>query len=135
MVFEKVARWLDELLEKFKRGNRRGMVVTLLAIARLKEKGLPLTLANIVEEVKRIIREKPEVDWGVREEEYTEEYAGKLLAELEEVGILEPADPLEPPPQRKWRIRQYEEADPVAEIYARFGSLLLYGGPHPGARA
>jgi len=133
-VIEELREWLDRLLERFQGGERRGLVLTLLAVVRLKENGREITPESVVEEAHKIMSERPDVDWGVSREEYTVELATKLLDELADAGVIEPIDPMEPPPYKKYRVRKYSDGDPLAEIYARFGSLLLYGGP-PGARA
>ncbi len=134
-LLEEVKRWLDEVLERFRDGKRRGLVVTLLAVARLRERGEEITPESVAREARKIMEERPDVDWGVDAGAYDAELAGRILEELVEAGVVEAVDPLEPHPARRYRVKSYPDGDPVAEIYARFGSLLLYGGPHPGARA
>ena len=124
-LLERVRRFLDELKERFERGERRGVVVTLLAVARLLERGERVTPERVAEEVHAIMDEAPGVDWGVSREEYTVGMASSILRELAAMGVLEEVDGY---------YRAPEGVDPRAEVYARFGHLLFYGHP-PGARA
>jgi len=128
MVLEKVRRFLDELKEKFDRGERRGLVVTLLAVARLLEREEEITAEKVRDEVHKIMKEYPDTDWGVTIEEYTPELAARILRELAAMGILEEIEP------GTGRYRAPELVDPKAEVYARFGHLLFYGY-QPGMRA
>jgi len=117
---------LDSVLRRFKEGRRRGLVLTLLAVARLAERGEEITAESVRDEARRIMDERPDVDWGVSREEYTVGMASSLLRELVEMGVLEEAGPGEAP---KYRVASYSDGDPVREIYARFGYLIFYGGP------
>ena len=128
MVLEKLRRFLDELKEKFEAGERRGLVVTLLAIARLTERGEEITPEKVRDEVHSIMGETPGTDWGVTKEDYTLDKATSLLEELAAAGFIEEIEP------GTSRYRLVEAVDPRAEIYARFGHLLFYGY-QPGMRA
>ena len=128
MVLEKLRRFLDELKEKFESGERRGLVVTLLAIARLTERGEEITPEKVRDEVHSIMGETPGTDWGVTKEDYTLDKATSLLEELAAAGFIEEIEP------GTGRYRLVETVDPRAEIYARFGHLLFYGY-QPGMRA
>jgi len=126
MVLEKIRRFLDDLKERFDRGERRGLVVTLLAVARLMEREEEITPETVRDEVHKIMDEYSETDWGVTKDEYTLELAARILRELAEMGVLVEVEP--------GRYRAPELVDPKAEIYARFGHLLFYGY-QPGMRA
>jgi len=114
---------LDRVLERFKRGERKGLVLTMLAASRLSDKGEEISPDNIVKEAQKIMDEAPDVDWGVTREEYTIGLASSLLQELVEMGVLEETD------TTIYRFKRYSEGDPKAEILARFGYLIFYGGP------
>lgn len=114
---------LDRLLERFKSGERKGLVLTLLAALRLSREGKRISAESVVEEARRIMDEVPNVDWGVSREEYTVGLASSLLQELVEMGVLEEAD------AALYRFRRYSDGDPRDEIMARFGYLIFYGGP------
>jgi len=114
---------LDRVLERFKRGERKGLVLTMLAASRLSDKGEKISPDNIVKEAHKIMDEAPDVDWGVTRQEYTVGLASSLLQELVEMGVLEETN------TTIYRFRRYPEGDPKAEILARFGYLIFYGGP------
>ena len=113
---------LDHILEKFKKGERRGLVLAMLAAIRLSDKGKAISVDNIVEEAKMIIDEFPNIDWGVSKEEFTPGLASSLLKELVEMGVLEPTD------TSRFIFKTYESGSPRDEILARFGYLIFYGG-------
>lgn len=114
---------LDRVLERFKRGERKGLVLTMLAASRLSDKREEISPDNIVKEAQKIMDEAPDIDWGVTREEYTIGLASSLLQELVEMGVLEETD------TTIYRFKRYSEGDPKAEILARFGYLIFYGGP------
>jgi len=120
-LIEKLREKLDRLKERFEKGDRRGIVLGLLAVARLKKRGEPITRETLCGEARKIMEEHPEVDWGI--DECTPGYVSTLIRELEEMGVLEET------PAGTYIVRRYSNGDPVSEIYARFGYLLLYGGP------
>ena len=122
-ILERVRRALSELEERFRSGRRRGLVLTLLAVTRLQERGERVTPDSVAREARRIIREYQE-DWGVSYDEYTPGLASSLLRELVEMGVLE-----ELSEGGFALVRAGENHDPVAEVYARFGYLIFYGGP------
>ncbi len=126
---ESLRRRLDSLLERFKSGRRRGLVLTLLAAARLAERGEEISAETVRREALRLMEERPDVDWGVGRGEYTTGLAASLLRELVEMGVLEPQGPWESELERRYRLASYSDGDPLREVYARFGYLLFYGGP------
>ena len=118
---------LDALLERFRGGKRKGLVLTLLAVVRLSDRGEKITPEKVVEEAHRIMEENPETDWGVSKDEYTVGLASSLLKELVEMGVL---DVEETPSGLVYKLSQTEEGvNPRDEIMARFGYLIFYGGP------
>jgi hypothetical protein len=129
MAIEALRRKLDQLLERFKAGRRRGLVLTMLAAARLAEKGEEISAETVRREALKIMEEHPGVDWGVSREEYTPGLVASLLKELADMGVLEPVGPWHGEFQRRFRIASYSDGDPLREIYARFGYLIFYGGP------
>ncbi len=121
---EELRKKLENLKEKFEAGNRNGLVLTLVAVTRLLRDKKHVSLREIVEEAKRILHNKNiDVDWGVANTGYDESLASTLVRELIDMGVLEEVD------GRLYRFKKYEDGDPRAEIYARFGYLILYGGP------
>ena len=121
-VAERVREFLRRLEERFRGGRRRGVVLTLLALARLEERGERATPERVAEEGRRIMREYPG-DWGVEYEEYTPGFVSEVLRELEDMGVVERL------PDGGYRLAREEGYDPVADVYARFGYLIFYGGP------
>lgn len=117
-------RRLDSILERFRSGERRGLVLTLLAVARLARRGEEITAESVAREASRIMDERPDVDWGVPRGGYTPALASSLLGELVEMGVLEPQGGA-----GRFRVAGYSDGDPLAEIYSRFGYLIFYGGP------
>lgn len=95
----------------------------MLAASRLSDKGKTISPENIVREADKIMEETPDIDWGVNREEYTIGLASSLLRELVEIGVLEESE------ASIYVFKRYNTGDPRAEIMARFGYLLLYGGP------
>ncbi len=123
-ALKKLREALDKIKEKFERGERKGIVVALLAALRLHDRGEKITGEALCNEIKKIMREQPNISWGIREGECTPGWISTIMRELEEMGVIEEA-----PEGGYYRLKQYEEGDPRAEIYSRFGYLLLYGGP------
>ncbi|MCE4625412.1 MAG: hypothetical protein F7C35_06065 [Desulfurococcales archaeon] len=119
---EKFKKYIERLERLFIDGKRSGRVLTLLAVVRLREKGKEITAENVAEEAKRIIRERPDIEWGVTEEQYTVDLAAELLRELARNGVLEEVE-------GGYVLRKYATLDPQAEILAKFGHLIFYGGP------
>ncbi len=120
-LIDKLREKLDILKKKFEKGERRGIVLGLLAVARLKKRGEPITREALCREAKKIMEEHPDIEWGV--EECTPGYISTLLRELEEMGVIEET------PAGTIIVKRYNGSDPISEIYVRFGHLLLYGGP------
>ncbi len=120
-----IKKKLDKLLEKFKKKERKGLVLTLLSVVRLSDKGEKVTPENVVSEAKRIIDESPHIDWGVSKDEYNVGIASSLLKELVEMGIL---DEEETPTGMVYMLARTRSGDPRSEILARFGHLIFYGG-------
>ncbi|MEB3851294.1 MAG: hypothetical protein LRS49_01755, partial [Desulfurococcales archaeon] len=52
-------RRLDSILERFRSGERRGLVLTLLAVARLARRGEEITAESVAREASRIMDERP----------------------------------------------------------------------------
>ncbi|MCE4627877.1 MAG: hypothetical protein F7C34_01835 [Desulfurococcales archaeon] len=119
---ERIKKYLDRIEKLFRDGKRSGRVLTLLAVARLSTRGEPLTPKTVAEEARRIIAEHPETDWGVKAEDVTVEFVSEILRELAKAGVLEEIE-------GGYRVKRTDLIDPAAEIMARFGHLLLYGGP------
>ncbi|MCE4600219.1 MAG: hypothetical protein F7C38_01450 [Desulfurococcales archaeon] len=114
---------LDKLLEKFKKGDRKGLVLAMLAAIRLSDKGEKISPENVASEAKALMDEHPDIDWGVSREDLTPGLASTLLQELADMGLLEATDTL------TYRLKPYKSGDPRAEVLARFGYLIFYGGP------
>lgn len=125
-TIKQIREKLDELHEKFKNKKRKGLVLTLLAITRLIGRGEKATTKKIVEEAHKIMNEHPNIDWGVKQEEYTIGLASTILKELEEMGLLQSE---ETPQGIIYTLPKTGQGDPRAEILARFGYLIFYGGP------
>ncbi len=88
-----VVERLRTAVERFLRGDRRGLMLTVLAASRLRERGEDITAEAVAREGRRIIRETGErMDWGVGEDDYTAEKARELLEELADMGVLEKID-------------------------------------------
>ncbi len=121
-VAEKFRKALERLESRFKKGDRSGKVLTLLALAKLRERGEKATPEKIVEEARKIMEETPRIKWGVEKDEYNVGLASSILKELLEAGLIVEVD------GAYYFIRQ-EGLDPVAEVYRKFGHLLFYGGP------
>ena len=119
---DRVREYLSRLERLFRDGKRSGKVLTLLAIAKLSRRGEPITPEKVAEEARSIMAEHPETDWGVRPEDVTVEFVSDILRELARIGLLEEIE-------GRYRVRRTDLIDPTSEIMARFGHLLLYGGP------
>ncbi|MEB3765412.1 MAG: hypothetical protein GSR77_04535 [Desulfurococcales archaeon] len=123
-IIAKIKEGLDKIKDKFERGERNGLVLTILALERVLKKKDKASIQDVVDEARSILDDKRlNVKWGVSYEEYDEELARKLIKELVELGLVEELD------GGYYRLRYVGDLDPRAEIYARFGHLLLYGGP------
>ncbi|MEB3760096.1 MAG: hypothetical protein GSR72_03925 [Desulfurococcales archaeon] len=123
-IIAKIRRGLDKIKEKFEKGDRNGMVLTILALERALKNKDKVSIKDVVFEARNIIKKREiNVSWGVSYSEYNEELARKLVRELVELGLVEELE------GGYYRFRYIEDLDPRAEIYARFGHLLLYGGP------
>jgi len=115
-----VAEALKRLFEAWRSGRRKGLVLTLVAVQSLRERGEEVTEEAVRREGLRILREtKGKVDWGVTEEEYTPALVSSLLRELVEMGVLEE---VEGAAYRVYRIRDGRRGE--EEFYLRFGTLL-----------
>ncbi len=118
---------LRRLVERFRRGERRGLLLTLVAAARLRERGEAITPSSVAREARRIIREtRGRVDWGVSEEEYTESLAADLLEELVEMGVLEPSPELLEELEKRYRFRSYEEEEDAYKAALEATAPLLF---------
>lgn len=123
-IIAKIRKGLDKIKEKFEKGDRNGMVLTILALERALKNKDKVSIKDVVFEAKNIIKNREiNVSWGVSYSEYNEELARKLVRELVELGLVEELE------GGYYRFRYVGDLDPRAEIYARFGHLLLYGGP------
>ncbi len=112
-----VAEALKKLLDRWLSGRRKGLVLTLVAVQSLREKGEEASEEAVRREGLRILREtRGKVDWGVSEEEYTPALVSSLLRELVEMGVLEEVD------GAVYRIRGGRQGE--EEFYTRFGTLM-----------
>ncbi len=114
-------RKLTEILERFRKGERRGLVLTLAAMLRLSEKGkkTPST-CDVVEEAREILKKTDgKSEWGVSLDEYTEEKAIELLEELREMGILDIEGP------RRYRFARYDSRDIEPYVRDHMAPILL----------
>jgi hypothetical protein len=118
---------LERIIERFQRGERRGLVLALISALRLRERGEPITPASVAREGREIIRRtKGRIDWGVDEEGFTEAYVTSLLEELVELGVLEPEPSILEELDKKYRFRSYEsEEDARAEALRAAAPILL----------
>ncbi len=118
---------LRHLVERFHRGERRGLLLTLVAVTKLKERGEAITPSNVAKEAKKIIKEtRGRVDWGVTEEEYTESLAADLLEELVDMGVLEPTPELLEELEKRYRFRSYEEEEDAYKAALEATAPLLF---------
>ncbi|BEP16820.1 hypothetical protein PYJP_01720 [Pyrofollis japonicus] len=87
----KIKEILEGFIAKYPRlRERKKLQLTYVAVKRLRERGEEVTLENVVEEARKIIKESDnEVSWGISADEYTEEIAAPLLHELAEIGAIE----------------------------------------------
>ena len=123
-IIVKIKEGLDKIKDKFEGGERNGLVLTILALDRALKRKERASVKDVVDEARSILDDKRlNVEWGVSYEEYDEELARKLIRELVELGLVEELE------GGYFRFRSIGGLDPRAEIYARFGHLLLYGGP------
>ncbi len=110
---------VKRIFERWKAGRRKGLVLTMVAIQSLRERGKDATEKAIREEGARILREtEGRVDWGVSEPEYTPSLVSGLLRELEELGVVEAGDVASG--ARAYRISRSAEE----EFLSRFGHLM-----------
>ncbi len=105
-------RRLEELVRGFLRGRRRGLLLALVSALRLRDRGEAITAENVAKEGREIIRRTHgRIDWGVREEEFTETLVSELLEELVEMGVLEPDPEVIEELGKRYRFRSYEEPE------------------------
>ncbi len=103
---------LEALVRRFHSGERRGLLLALVSALRLRERGEPITPSSVAREGREIIRRtRGRIDWGVKEEEFTEAYVTGLLEELVEMGVLEPEPELLEEMEKRYRFRSYEEPE------------------------
>ncbi len=112
---------LSETLERFMRGERRGLVLTLAAMLRLTEKGKKSpSLDDIIEEAREILKKTDrKEEWGVSVDEYTEEKALELLEELREMGMLDIEGP------RRYRFARYDSREIEPYVRDHMAPILL----------
>ncbi len=121
-VVEKVKALVEGFLGGGCDARRRRLLLALMAVQRLRERGEEVTAETVAREARRIIRENPGEQWCIAEEEFTPALAADLLQELVEMGVLEPEPGLLEELGRRYRFRSYEQPGDVEEEVAR---LLL----------
>ncbi len=113
-MLEHVKKKLEELVKRFIDGERRGLVLALVSAIRLRERNEPITPSSVAREGREIIRRtRGRIDWGVKEEEFTESLAADLLEELVDMGVLEPSPEVLEELEKKYRFRSYEEEEDI----------------------
>jgi len=124
---EELRRRLESLVARFRRGERRGLLLALVSALRLRDRGEPVTPENVAREGRGIIRRtRGRLDWGVEEEEFTASYAADLLEELVEMGVLEPDPSALEELEKRYRFRSYEsEEDARIEALKAAAPILL----------
>ena len=116
---ERVIARLRAAVERFLGGERRGLMLTVLAASRLRERGEEITAKAVAEEGRRIIEEtRGRMDWGVSESEYTAEKARELLDELVDMGVLEKVD-------GGYRFARHDSTDIYPQVMDTMAPIVL----------
>ena len=116
---ERVIARLRAAVERFLGGERRGLMLTVLAASRLRERGEEITAKAVAEEGRRIIEEtRGRMDWGVTESEYTAEKARELLDELVDMGVLERVD-------GGYRFARHDSTDIYPQVMDTMAPIVL----------
>ena len=107
---------LREIVQRFLKGQRRGLVLTAIALLKLRSRGEEATLEKIVDEARRILeRTRGEIEWGVKD--YDENKARQLLQEPKAMGVIEEVD-------GKFRFSRRESSDPLLEAAEALAPII-----------